>query len=65
MDDFIGFAIDGLPIYGPNASDKAELLRSADLDLCHGRYVNGLYRYHITLDFPYALGCYRGGLGGA
>lgn len=60
VDEFIGIALDGHPIYGPKASDKTHLLNSTDLDLCHGRYVNGNYRYHITVDFPYVIGCYIG-----
>lgn len=57
-DEFLGVAMDGHPIYGPKASDRTELLTSADLDECHGRLVSGVYRYHITADFPYAIGCY-------
>ena len=60
VDEFIGVALDGNPIYGPKASDKTELLTSADLDECHGRFVNEEYRYHITADFPYSVGCYKG-----
>lgn len=58
---FIGVALDGFPIYGPYASDKgSEPLSSDDLDICHGRMVDGKYRYHLTYDFPYVLGCYWG-----
>ena len=60
VDNFLGVALDGNPIYGPNASDFPALLTSADLDACHGRYKNGRYRYHITADFPYSLGCFKG-----
>ena len=59
-DDFIGIALDGNPIYGPNASDFADLITSADLDACHGRFKDGRYRYHITSDFPYTIGCFKG-----
>ncbi|XP_048755034.2 uncharacterized protein LOC125666006 isoform X2 [Ostrea edulis] len=60
-DQFIGVALDGFPIYGPYASDKGgEALTSADLDVCHGRMLDGKYRYHLTSDFPYVLGCYWG-----
>lgn len=59
-DEFIGIALDGNPIYGPKASDQTDLLTSSDLDACHGRFVDGKYRYHITTDFPYVLGCYKG-----
>nr|XP_054773308.1 uncharacterized protein LOC129281390 [Lytechinus pictus] len=55
----IGVALDGFPIYGPNDENGNELY-SADLDACHGRYVDGNYRYHITEDFPYILGCFHG-----
>lgn len=59
-DEFLGIALDGNPIYGPNASDVISLLTSADLDACHGRFVRGRYRYHFTADFPYTIGCYKG-----
>ncbi|XP_011680342.1 uncharacterized protein LOC105445903 [Strongylocentrotus purpuratus] len=55
----IGVALDGFPIYGPNDENGNELY-TADLDVCHGRYVEGKYRYHITEDFPYILGCFHG-----
>jgi hypothetical protein len=56
-----GVALDGFPIYGPYASDKGdEPLTKDDLDICHGRMVDGKYRYHLTFDFPYVLGCYWG-----
>ncbi len=55
----IGVALDGFPIYGP-IDENGNTLTSADLDECHGRYVNGEYRYHTTADFPYILGCFRG-----
>lgn len=64
MKNFIsvtGVALDGFPIYGPYASDKGdEPLSSDDLDICHGRMVDGKYRYHLTFDFPYVLGCFWG-----
>lgn len=59
-DKFLGVALDGNPIYGPKASDFSSLITSADLDACHGRFKDGRYRYHITADFPYTLGCYKG-----
>ncbi|XP_066295094.1 uncharacterized protein [Branchiostoma lanceolatum] len=55
----IGVALDGFPIYGPT-DETGRALTSADLDECHGRQVNGQYRYHVTSDFPYFLGCFRG-----
>ena len=60
IDEFIGVALDGFPIYGPRASDVDHLITSADLDKCHGREVNGAYRYHATTTWPYFLGCYKG-----
>ena len=57
-DQLLGVALDGFPIYGPKSEGR--VLTSKDLDKCHGRTVNGLYRYHITDDFPYILGCFRG-----
>ncbi|CAH1272835.1 Hypp4949 [Branchiostoma lanceolatum] len=55
----IGVALDGFPIYGPT-DETGRALTSADLDECHGRQVNGQYRYHVTSDFPYFLGCFKG-----
>lgn len=57
--EFVGVAFDGFPIYGP-VDDKGRVLTSHDLDECHGRFVRGVYRYHITYDFPYIIGCFRG-----
>ncbi|XP_071495859.1 uncharacterized protein [Diadema antillarum] len=55
----VGVALDGYPIYGNNDENGNELM-TADLDACHGRTVDGSYRYHITADFPYILGCFHG-----
>ncbi|XP_019613981.1 PREDICTED: uncharacterized protein LOC109461943, partial [Branchiostoma belcheri] len=57
--DIVGVAFDGFPIYGPRTEDGVTLT-SADLDECHGRLVDGRYRYHVTADFPYFLGCFKG-----
>ncbi|CAH1782026.1 unnamed protein product [Owenia fusiformis] len=59
-DQFIGVALDGFPIYGP-LNSAGQNLTSADLDECHGETVNGNYRYRVTHDYPYYLGCYKGG----
>ncbi|OWF53182.1 glutenin, high molecular weight subunit DX5-like [Mizuhopecten yessoensis] len=59
-DELIGVARDGFPIYGPMASDLKREVMNSDLDECHGRFVNGQYRYHATNQFPYFLGCLRG-----
>ena len=56
---FIGVALDGFSIYN-KYNDNGTLITSKDLDKCHGRMDNDVYRYHITDDFPYVMGCYRG-----
>ncbi|XP_071944086.1 uncharacterized protein [Antedon mediterranea] len=59
----IGVALDGFPIYGPIDEDGSRL-RTTDLDECHGKHgTDGKYRYHVTDDFPYILGCYKGEVG--
>ncbi|XP_076105654.1 uncharacterized protein LOC143073782 [Mytilus galloprovincialis] len=61
VDELIGVAFDGFPIYGPNVSDISDRwINSTDLDSCHGREVSGEYRYHVTEQWPYFLGCYHG-----
>ena len=60
VDEFLGVAIDGNPIYGSYASDFSSPITSADLDASHGRFKNGRYRYHITDDYPYTTGCFKG-----
>ncbi|XP_022098316.1 uncharacterized protein LOC110983391 isoform X2 [Acanthaster planci] len=60
----IGVALDGFPIYGPIDENGVELT-SADLDECHGRFVDGKYRYHTTADFPYIMGCFKGTYSGS
>lgn len=63
-DEFIGVAFDGFPIYGPNATDLGREVTNSDLDECHGRNstLNGVqaYRYYITRQYPYILGCFKG-----
>ncbi len=63
----IGYALDGFGIFGLYGEDGAELT-NADLDECHGhthvitwdgQQVN-MFHYHMTNQFPYSLGCYRG-----
>ncbi|KAK3091347.1 hypothetical protein FSP39_019169 [Pinctada imbricata] len=63
VDEFIGVAMDGYPIYSPKASWKSSgsvAVTTADLDQCHGKEVNGEYRYYMTADWPYVLGCFKG-----
>lgn len=63
----MGYMLDGFGIYGPYG-ENGTLLKSTDLDECHGhthpvlwdgQMVN-LYHYHWTYDFPYNIGCYKG-----
>jgi hypothetical protein len=63
----LGYALDGFGIYGLRGTNGAKLT-DADLDACHGHthaiQWNGktvtMYHYHMTQEFPYSLGCYRG-----
>lgn len=65
--ELLGWALDGFGIYVERDADGT-MLSSADLDECHGRTSsvswNGkrrrMYHYVMTLDFPYAVACYRG-----
>ncbi|XP_078608715.1 uncharacterized protein LOC144880451 [Branchiostoma floridae x Branchiostoma japonicum] len=57
----VGVAFDGIAIYGPRKEDGTLYVHN-DLDACHGITVNGTYRYHMTSDFPYFIGCYHGEL---
>jgi hypothetical protein len=69
--DLLGFALDGYGIYGQHG-ERGKLLSNADLDACHGHeHVitwNGvrqkMYHYHATAEYPYTLGCFRGGANG-
>ncbi|MBL1242380.1 MAG: YHYH protein [OCS116 cluster bacterium] len=63
----IGYALDGFGIYGAkNAAGK--IVTNADLDECHGHsetvtwdgVQTKIYHYHITAEYPYTLGCFRG-----
>ena len=67
-DQIVGWSLDGFPILGMRDADGA-LLTNADLDACHGRAttvaVEGRtygYAYHLTQEYPYTLGCFRGQL---
>ena len=63
-DEFIGVALDGFSVYGPNVSEFGRNIRNSDLDECHGRTstINGVtaYRYYINSEYPYIMGCFRG-----
>ena len=57
---FLGFLLDGFPVYGPE--ENGETLTSDDLDDYHGHfgstpeYPEGIYHYHFTEDDPYLNG---------
>jgi hypothetical protein len=64
----VGYAFDGFGIYGPRDVDGRPVTNEA-LDECHGHLgpaTNAAgaavtaYHYHITKEFPYTLGCFRG-----
>jgi hypothetical protein len=62
-----GYANDGFGIYGL-FGDGGARLTNADLDACHGHVGtvtwNGspqpIYHYHMTGEYPYTLGCFKG-----
>jgi len=64
----VGFALDGFPIYNGRDADGRRLT-NADLDACHGQTskvkLDGrkqrIYHYEATREFPYTVGCFRGG----
>jgi len=63
----VGYIADGFGIYG-NLGEGGVALTNASLDECHGHThiitINSLqtsqYHYHKTLEFPYAVGCFKG-----
>jgi hypothetical protein len=65
--DLIGYALDGFGIYGRTGENGVEVSTN-DLDVCHGHTHKitwdgkevEMYHYHITLDFPYSVSCFRG-----
>eukprot|EP01095_Lingulamoeba_sp_RSL-Kostka_P006109 TRINITY_DN188_c0_g1_i1.p1 TRINITY_DN188_c0_g1~~TRINITY_DN188_c0_g1_i1.p1 ORF type:complete len:327 (-),score=123.63 TRINITY_DN188_c0_g1_i1:229-1209(-) len=68
---FIGYALDGFPIYGP-------MQDNSELDECNGMFKNGNYEYHVqyldqvdgtadycngdspAIQWNYVLGCFHG-----
>jgi len=58
----VGVALDGTPIYGPYDENGDVLvsptIRDDRLDRCHGRMVDGEYRYHITVTAPFLPPCF-------
>ncbi len=59
-DAFIGFLLDGFPVYGPE--ENGQTISNADLDEFHGHfgptadYPEGIYHYHFTDTDPYLNG---------
>ena len=57
---FLGFLLDGFPVYGPQENGKT--VSNSDLDVYHGHihatteFPNGIYHYHITNADPYING---------
>ncbi len=64
----LGWMLDGFPIYGP-LGNRGRYMRTGKLDACHGHthkisYQGSklkLYHYHATAEYPYTVGCLRGG----
>lgn len=63
----LGYAADGFGIYGPDGVGGNQL-KDSDLDVCHGHthavlfhgVEQNVYHYHITTEYPYTLGCFKG-----
>jgi hypothetical protein len=59
-DAFMGFLLDGFPVYGPE--ENGVRMTNADLDDYHGHtsvtadFPNGIYHYHITDELPWING---------
>ena len=57
---FLGFLLDGFPVYGPE--ENSATVKNENLDAYHGHkhptteYPNGIYHYHITDADPYING---------
>ena len=65
-DNFIGFAADGFPVYGPKNNDGYNV---EDLDDFHGEFgptpdfPDSIYHYHTTYTTPYIIGAFAGSIG--
>jgi hypothetical protein len=59
-DAFLGFLLDGFPVYGP-MENGAEITND-DLDIYHGHtsvtadFADGIYHYHVTTEYPWING---------
>ncbi len=64
--ELFGYAFDGFGIFSNVESGKS--LTNDDLDECHGHshaiswdgVMTTMYHYHLTKEFPYTVGCFRG-----
>jgi len=62
-----GYAFDGFAIYGLKGTGGTAVT-DASLDACHGHThavlfhgtTQTIYHYHLTVEYPYTLGCYKG-----
>ena len=65
-DNFLGFAGDGFPVYGPKNPDGNN---AQNLDDLHGEYgptldfPDSIYHYHTNYTQPYIIGAFAGTLG--
>jgi hypothetical protein len=65
--DLVGYALDGFGLFGPHG-ENGTTLTSGDLGACHGHTHDilwdgsriQLFHYHLTPDYPYTVGCFRG-----
>lgn len=65
--EIVGYALDGFGLYG-RFGESGKELGSTDLDECHGHthlvqwdgHSSAMYHYHVTRDYPYTLGCFKG-----
>ena len=63
----VGYALDGFGIYASKGAGGKHL-SNANLDACHGHIETvmwdgkavKMYHYHLTDEYPYALGCFKG-----
>jgi hypothetical protein len=63
----VGYAWDGFGVYGLKGEGGVQLTAES-LDECHGHthevewdgVKKSMYHYHMTNDFPYSVGCFRG-----
>lgn len=63
----VGYALDGFGIFGLKGAGGKQL-SNASLDACHGHTetvvwdgkVKKMYHYHLTAEYPYTLGCFKG-----